>query len=124
MSRDEYFFYAWNKDPYCELSRKEKQEEETRKEKERLARIAVEQEAYEMQIQALAPKIEAMEASWNRLRTISGADEPEGVIAYWEGLKSKEENMRQLVHSAEEMEAAVKVCIIYYWLPRTCVNSM
>jgi hypothetical protein len=74
-----------------------------------LARIKVEQEAYEMQIQALAPKLEAMEASWNRLRTISGADEPEEVIAYWEGLKSKEENMRHLVHTAEESEVGVKV---------------
>jgi hypothetical protein len=61
-----------------------------------------------MQVQELAPKIEAMEASWNRLRTITGADEPEEVIAYWEGLKSKEENMRQLVAASEASEAAVK----------------
>jgi hypothetical protein len=83
-----------------------------RKEQERLKRIALEQEAHEMQIQELAPKIEAMEASWNRLRTITGADEPEEVISYWEGLKSKEENMRQLVANAESNEANVKVCLI------------
>lgn len=82
-----------------------------RKEQERLKRIALEQEAHEMQIQELAPKIEAMEASWNRLRTITGADEPEEVIAYWEGLKSKEENMRQLVANAETNESNVKVCV-------------
>jgi outer membrane protein assembly factor BamD (BamD/ComL family) len=90
--------------------RKERQEEESRKEQERLKKIALEQEAHEMQIQELAPKIDAMEASWNRLRTITGADEPEEVIAYWEGLKSKEENMRQLVAAAEATEASVKVC--------------
>ena len=88
---------------------KERQDEEARKEQERLKKIALEQEAHEMQIQEVAPKIEAMEASWNRLRTITGADEPEEVIAYWEGLQSKEENMRQLVAASEASEAAVKV---------------
>ena len=38
-----------------------------------------------MQVAALAPKLEAMEAAWYRLHTISGADTPEEVIAYWEG---------------------------------------
>ena len=75
-----------------------------------------------MQIQELAPKIEAMEASWNRLRTITGADEPEEVIAYWEGLKSKEENMRQLVAASEAQEAAVKVCYhLTIWRPTRCL---
>lgn len=37
------------------------------------------------QVAALAPKIEAMEASWNRLRAISGADTPDSVIEYWQG---------------------------------------
>jgi hypothetical protein len=37
------------------------------------------------QVAALAPKIEAMEASWNRLRAISGAETPEQVIEYWQG---------------------------------------
>lgn len=37
------------------------------------------------QVAALAPKIEAMEASWNRLRAISGAKTPEQVIEYWQG---------------------------------------
>lgn len=54
-------------------------------EKELQAKMQMEREAYDMQIQALQPKIEAMEASWNRLRTISGADTPDDVIAYWEG---------------------------------------
>ena len=90
-------------------SRKERQEEDDKKEQERLHKIALEQEAHETQIQELAPKIEAMEASWNRLRTITGADEPEEVIAYWEGLKSKEENMRQLVAASEASEAGAKV---------------
>lgn len=79
------------------------------REQQRLKKIALEQEAHEMQIQELAPKIEAMEASWNRLRTITGADEPEEVIVYWEGLKTKQENMRQLVAVSEAKEAAAKV---------------
>lgn len=37
------------------------------------------------QVAALAPRVEAMEAQWNRLRAISGAETPEDVIAYWEG---------------------------------------
>lgn len=96
-----------------------------RKEQERLKKIALEQEAHEMQIQELAPKIEAMEASWNRLRTITGADEPEEVIAYWEGLKSKEENMRQLVANAEESEASVKVrSRITHRLQRSAIHTV
>lgn len=34
-----------------------------------------------------------MEASWNRIRTISGAETAEDVIQYWEGLKAKEEQV-------------------------------
>lgn len=37
------------------------------------------------QVAALAPKIEAMEASWNRLRAISGAETPNEVVEYWQG---------------------------------------
>ncbi len=54
------------------------------------------------------PQVEAMEASWNRIRTISGAETSEDVIAYWEGLKAKEEQMRELVKLAEQREAAAK----------------
>lgn len=82
---------------------------EAKKEQERLKKIALEKQAHEMQIQELAPKIEAMEVSWNRLRSITGAAAPEEVIAYWEGLKSKEENMRQLVAASEATESNVKV---------------
>jgi hypothetical protein len=42
------------------------------------------------QVAALAPKIEAMEASWNRLRAISGAETPEQVIEYWQGKEASE----------------------------------
>jgi hypothetical protein len=35
------------------------------------------------QVASLAPKIDALEALWNRVRTISGADTPEDVLAYW-----------------------------------------
>jgi hypothetical protein len=38
-----------------------------------------------LQVAALAPKIEAMEASWNRLRAISGAETPNEVVEYWQG---------------------------------------
>ncbi|GMH32341.1 hypothetical protein BSKO_00175 [Bryopsis sp. KO-2023] len=88
--------------------KRKKQQEREKSEKEMQAKIQMEREAYEMQIQALAPKIEAMEASWNRLRTISGADTPTDVIAYWEGLKAKEESMRELVKLAEKREARAK----------------
>jgi hypothetical protein len=37
------------------------------------------------QVAALAPRIEAMEASWNRLCAISGGSTPEGVVEYWQG---------------------------------------
>lgn len=36
-----------------------------------------------VQVASLAPKIDALEALWNRVRTISGADTPEDVLAYW-----------------------------------------
>lgn len=64
---------------------REKHIEKERQEKEMLAKLKMEQDAYEMKVAALAPKVEAMEASWNRIRTISGADTPDDVIAYWEG---------------------------------------
>lgn len=91
-----------------ELKLREKQMERERQEKEAEMKRKLEQEQYEMRVQALAPKVEAMEASWNRIRTISGADSPEDVIAYWEGLKAKEESMRELVRFAEKREAAAK----------------
>ena len=68
-----------------EVKRRERALEKERTEKEAAAKVKMEAEAYHMQVQALAPKIESMEAAWNRLRTISGADTPEDVIAYWEG---------------------------------------
>jgi hypothetical protein len=49
-----------------------------------------------------------MEASWNRIRTMSGAETSDDVIAYWEGLRSKETQMRELVRLAEQREAAAK----------------
>ena len=36
-------------------------------------------------VQAVQPKLEAMEAAWSRLHTISGAATPDQVISYWEG---------------------------------------
>jgi hypothetical protein len=47
-----------------------------------------------MQVASLAPKVEAMEASWNRVRTISGAETADDVILYWQGLRAKEEQVR------------------------------
>lgn len=63
-------------------------------------------EAYELQCAALAPKIEAMEASWNRLRSISGAQTTEEVIDYFFSLRRKEENMRELVAQVGRRPAA------------------
>lgn len=96
------------KDREKEVRRREKQLEKERAEREAGAKIRMEQEAYELQIQSLAPKIEAMEASWNRLRTISGAETPNDVIAFWEGLRAKEASMHELVKLAERREAACK----------------
>ncbi len=64
---------------------REKQLERERQERELQTKLKMEQDAYEARVAALAPKVEAMEASWNRIRTISGADTPEEVLAYWEG---------------------------------------
>ncbi|EFJ49199.1 hypothetical protein VOLCADRAFT_104414 [Volvox carteri f. nagariensis] len=87
---------------------REKQLERERQERELQSKLKMEQDAYEMRVAALAPKVEAMEHSWNRIRTISGADTPEEVLAYWDGLKAKEEQMRQLVSLAEQREASAK----------------
>ncbi|KXZ50885.1 hypothetical protein GPECTOR_14g134 [Gonium pectorale] len=87
---------------------REKQLERERQERELQAKLKMEQDAYEQRVAALAPKVEAMEHSWNRIRTISGADTPEEVLAYWDGLKAKEEQMRQLVSLAEQRESAAK----------------
>ncbi len=35
--------------------------------------------------QTLQPKLEVLEAAWARLHTITGAETPDDVIAYWEG---------------------------------------
>ncbi len=36
-------------------------------------------------MQALQPKLEAMEAMWFRLHSISGAETPDDVVSHWEG---------------------------------------
>mmetsp|Transcript_26138 Transcript_26138/g.62178 ORF Transcript_26138/g.62178 Transcript_26138/m.62178 type:complete len:855 (+) Transcript_26138:308-2872(+) len=104
----------------AELRRRQQREKEKedhkrakeREKEERERRVQAAQqmqlEAYEMQCAALAPKIEAMEASWNRLRSISGAQTTEEVINYFFSLRSKEENMRELVSQAEKREAKAK----------------
>jgi hypothetical protein len=38
-----------------------------------------------LQVAALAPQIEALEANWNKLRVITGGESPDDVIAYWDG---------------------------------------
>lgn len=73
------------KDRDKDVKRREKMVVKERAERESQAKLKMEQEAYELQVAALAPKIEAMEASWNRLRTVSGAETPEDVIDFWEG---------------------------------------
>ena len=40
-------------------------------------------------MQSLQPKVEKMEAAWARLHTITGAETPEEVIAYFEGERSR-----------------------------------
>lgn len=66
---------------------REKQLEKERQERELQMKLKAEHDAYEQKVAALAPKVEAMEASWNRIRTISGAETADDVITYWEGLK-------------------------------------
>eukprot|EP00798_Chlamydomonas_sp_ICE-L_P004200 gene4200-14305_t len=87
---------------------REKQLEKERQEKEASLKLKAEHDAYELKVQALAPKVQAMEASWNRIRATSGAETAEDVIAYWEGLRAKEEQMRELVKLAEGREASAK----------------
>ena len=36
-------------------------------------------------MQAMQPKLEALEEAWSRLHTITGADNPEKLVAYWQG---------------------------------------
>ncbi|WIA19827.1 hypothetical protein OEZ85_005735 [Tetradesmus obliquus] len=91
-----------------DVKRRGKQLEKEKAERAAQAKLKMEQEAYNLQVAALAPKIEAMEASWNRLRAISGAETPNEVVDYWQGLKSKEQHMRDLVALAEQREAACK----------------
>jgi len=95
-----------------EKEKEERKAAKLREKEDRERRIQATQEmqmeAYEMQCAALAPKIEAMEASWNRLRSISGAQTTEEVIGYFFSLRSKEENMRELVSQAEKREAKAK----------------
>jgi len=69
-----------------------------------------------LQVASLAPKVEAMEASWNRIRTISGAETAEDVIMYWEGLKAKEEQVRKCV--------LVPTCAGWGWRPRRRCRCM
>ena len=57
-------------------------------------------------VQALQPKLEAMEASWYRLHSISGADTPEEVISYWEG-----ESSQSRAHSSRGKWPAARVCL-------------
>ena len=38
-------------------------------------------------VQSLQPKVESMEAAWARLHTITGAETPEEVLAYFEGMQ-------------------------------------
>lgn len=72
---------------------REKQLEQERKEREASAKLKAEHDAYELKVASLAPKVEAMEASWNRIRTVSGAESADDVITFWEGLKAKEEQV-------------------------------
>ncbi|GFH16021.1 uncharacterized protein HaLaN_12365, partial [Haematococcus lacustris] len=88
---------------------REKVLEKERMEKEAASKLKAEHDAYEQKVAALAPKVEAMEASWNRIRTISGAESAEDVIQYWQGLRSKEDQMRELVKLAEQREHAAKL---------------
>ena len=98
-----------------EKEKEERKLTKLREKEEKERRVQAEQEmqmeAYELQCAALAPKIEAMEASWNRLRSISGAQTTEDVIGYFFSLRSKEENMRELVAQAEKREAKAKTTL-------------
>ncbi|CAL5218617.1 g317 [Coccomyxa viridis] len=92
----------------AEEQRRAKQAELDAQERERAAAERLEQDAFERQLQSLQPKVEKMEAAWARLHTITGAETPEEVIAYFEGLKSKEASMMELVRLAEYAESKAK----------------
>lgn len=36
-------------------------------------------------VQEMQPRLEALEEAWSRLHTITGAETPEKLIAYWKG---------------------------------------
>ncbi|KAK9834194.1 hypothetical protein WJX81_007569 [Elliptochloris bilobata] len=76
--------------------------------RERAAQSCAQEAAHEQHLQALAPKLESMEAAWAQLHTLTGADTPQEIIAFLEGLRAKEAAMRGLVATAEAREAAAK----------------
>ena len=49
-----------------------------------------------MFVQALAPKLEAMEAAWAGLHTLTGADTPEEIIAFLKGALQQEHAQRNI----------------------------
>lgn len=57
-------------------------------------------------MQSLQPKVEKMEAAWARLHTITGAETPEEVIAYFKGKFSQ----RILCHQCCIMRAMQTSC--------------
>lgn len=64
---------------------KRKQEKEQR-EMEQKEKKRKEEKATEERMKALVPQIEALETTWNKLCSASGADSVEGIISYWQGM--------------------------------------
>ncbi|PRW33225.1 outer dynein arm-docking complex subunit 1 [Chlorella sorokiniana] len=82
--------------------------EKARIDAERAAKTKAERDAATARLSAVVPELEALEATWARLHGICGAATAEDVIAYWQELKAKEANMRELVRLAEVRESRAK----------------
>lgn len=44
-------------------------------------------------MQGLQPQVERMEAAWARLHTITGAETPEEVLTYFEGMQFRQPSL-------------------------------
>lgn len=73
------------RDQEAELARQQKIIEREKQERDTRAKVRSENEQVEREIAQLTPKIDAMEDSWIRLRTICGAETVEDVLTYWKG---------------------------------------
>eukprot|EP00210_Caulerpa_lentillifera_P001875 g1804.t1 len=91
-----------------EAKKTKRQHEKEQIELEQREKTQEEERAMEERMKALVPRIEALENTWNKLCSVSGADSVDGIISYWQGVKSKGIAMKELVETKEIQEASAK----------------